>query len=295
MAGYQWAFALAGGILLVELLTGRHRGIHHRQDYLVIGSALLASQLTRPLLAVMSSALFALVVPAYKGLLADWPVWLAFVMLLLVGELWQYWLHRAAHNSVRHKILSGMHRTHHSAPYVNVSVMVRVNLAWSLMHPYAWMTAIAFYLGQPLAATAFYLSLFSWNALTHSDWCWDEYISKNMPGGRHVVSVLEHVFITPKMHHAHHGYGKNGRAYNNFSTMISMWDRMFGTLFIPEGRPMFYGLPGGEHEWYRQILYPFIPLGETQTYRPHRRSADVEAQRLAQQRGRPQPRQEHAQ
>ena len=219
--------------------------------------------------------------PAYSGSLAGWSFWIALPGLFLLGELWQYWLHRAAHKTVRHKILSGMHRTHHSAPYVNVTVAFRANLLWALIHPYAWITAIGFYLGQPAAATAFYLTIFVWNTLTHSDWRWDDAIAKRLPGGRRIVDAIELGLVTPRMHHAHHGYGKDGRAYNNFSTMLSIYDRLFGTLYIPEGSPMFYGLPGGEHTWYRQMLFPLVPLGEARKYRPHRRSADDEAARLA--------------
>jgi sterol desaturase/sphingolipid hydroxylase (fatty acid hydroxylase superfamily) len=284
MAGYEWMIALVIGIFAIEFLSGRHRAIHHRQDHLILATALLGAQVTRPVVAILAAALLALLLPAYQGALAALPFWIAFPALVLIGEFWQYWLHRAAHDSVRHKVLSGMHRTHHSAPYVNITVIFRANLIWAFIHPYAWTTAIAFYLGQPVAATAFYLTIFTWNMLTHTDWRWDDHLARALPGGRGIVRALEWVFITPRMHHAHHGYGKDGRAYTNFSTMISLYDRLFGSLFVPQGRPLFYGLPGGEHVWFRQMLYPLVPLGEARKYRAHRKAADVEAERLARRR-----------
>ena len=78
-----------------------------------------------------------------------------------------------------------------------------------------------------------------------------------------MVTAAEWILVTPRIHHTHHGYGRDGKAYRNFCTMLSFYDRLFGTLHIPEGRPWRYGLPGGEHVWWRQLLFPLVPLGES--------------------------------
>lgn len=279
MAPVIWILAAAAVIFVIELATGRHKGVHHRQDYMIIGATLLGSQFTKPLIALVTAGLFGLMLPAYKGALADISFWLIFPPMFLVGEFMQYWVHRWAHDSNRHKLLYGMHRTHHSAPYVNVTLLYRSNLAWAFIHPYTWLVALAFYFGQVAAGTAFYLTIMLWNALTHSDWRWDDWIIQHFSWGRTFIEAIEWVFITPRIHHTHHGFGKDGKAYRNFNTMLSINDRIFGTLHIPDGRPMYYGLPGGEHHWFRQMLFPLVPLGKPVRYRAPRRTADVEAQR----------------
>ena len=257
-----WILILVAGILVIEIVRGRHKGVHRRQDFYILATAFFGSQLTRPLWALITAGAIGFLLPAYRGALADAPFVPALLVLLLVAEFCQYWIHRAAHNTIRFPWLHGMHRTHHSAPYVNVTLMYRTNLVWPLVHSYTWWTAIAFYLGMFGPATAFYLIIMAWNAMTHSDWRWDDAIAEKVPGGAKLVSAIEWVFVTPRIHHTHHGYGKDGKVYRNFCTFFSFYDRLFGTLHIPEGRPWRYGLPGGEHDWWRQMIYPLVPLGE---------------------------------
>src|SRR5690606_3806335 len=124
---------------------------------------------------------------------------------------------------------------------------------WGFLHPYGWLVGLSIYLGQAGAGVAFFVTILAWNALTHSDWRWDDAIMERFFWGRRFVETLELLFITPRIHHTHHGYGKDGKAYRNFNTMLSVFDRLFGTLHVPEGRPMYYGLPGGENHWARQM------------------------------------------
>lgn len=253
--------ALVVGILIAEISTGRHRKVHRRQDFFMIGAVIASTQVTRIAMAWLTATIIGLLIPAYKGALAGSPIIPSFLTLLFLAEFLQYWIHRTAHNPVRHPILHGMHRTHHSAPYVNVTLMYRTNLVWPLVHSYTWIAAAGFYLGMIQATTIFYVTIMAWNALTHSDWRWDDAIIAHVPGGRHMITALEWILITPRIHHAHHGYGRDGTAYRNFCTMVSIYDRLFGTLHTPAQRPWRYGLPGGEHAWWRQLLYPLVPLG----------------------------------
>ncbi|MEL6701787.1 MAG: sterol desaturase family protein, partial [Pseudomonadota bacterium] len=47
--------------------------------------------------------------------------------------------------------------------------------------------------------------------------------------------VMEHVFISPAQHQIHHSV--EPRHFNkNFGQFLAIWDWMFGTLYIPEGR-----------------------------------------------------------
>lgn len=257
-----WIFAAVATVLVIELVQGRHRGVHRLQDGFLIASSLASSIAVRPLMAVLTASVIGLLLPQWQGALSGAPMWLSFVVLLVVAEFGQYWVHRWAHESVRHPLLHGMHRTHHTAPYVNVTLLYRSNIFWGFVHPYAWMAALAIYLGHAEAAALFFLAIFLWNALTHSDWRWDDAVIARVPGGARLIQAIELVFVTPRLHHVHHGYGRDGKAYRNFNTMLTLFDRLFGTLHVPEGRPWRYGVPGGEHHWVRQMLFPLVPLGE---------------------------------
>lgn len=262
MSNQAWMLVAVGTVLVIEILRGSHRGVHRQQDWKIIGLSLAGSWALRPLLALLTASVIGFALPRWQGSLAGAPFWPSFTAILLVAEFGQYWLHRWAHDTRNHPVLYGMHRTHHSAPYVNVTLMYRTNLFWVFVHSYTWVTAVAIYLGLTTAAAAFYLAIMLWNVITHSDRRWDDAIIARVPGGARLVQAFELLFVTPRIHHTHHGYGRDGKAYRNFCTMLSIWDRLFGTLHVPQGRPWRYGLPGGEHHWLRQMLFPLLPLGD---------------------------------
>lgn len=281
----QLIVLLVLAIFVIEFLGGRHRNVHNRSDLMIIGSSLLSAQVIRPIMSLIIAAVIGFVLPAGEGALSHLSFWLVFPGLFFVAEFFHYWLHRFAHDSVNHKLLYGMHRTHHSAPYVNVTLIYRSNICWGFVHPYGWFAGLAIYLGHAPAAATFFLTIVAWNIMTHSDWRWDDAIIERFSWGRSLIEKLEWFVITPRIHHTHHGYGKDGKAYRNFNTMLTCYDRLFGTLHVPDGRPLYYGLPGGEHHWARQMLFPLVPLGEPRRVREKRRSADVEAERLARKSG----------
>jgi sterol desaturase/sphingolipid hydroxylase (fatty acid hydroxylase superfamily) len=71
-----------------------------------------------------------------------------------------------------------------------------------------------------------------------------------------LFSAVEHVIVSSGIHHTHHGFGKDCASYRNFGVMLSVWDWMFGTLHIPDGRPYRYGLPGHDAHWFEELAYP---------------------------------------
>jgi len=259
---YAWLAALYLGIFLIEFVKGYHKGIHRSGDLLLIASFLMGSAMLRPVMAFATAWVIGLALPAYHNSLADMPFALAVVMVFLVAEFFQYVIHRAAHNPKRHKLLYGMHRTHHSAPFVNITIIYRTNVFWQFVHSYTWTMAVGVYLGLAGPVAVFFVIMMAWNALTHSDWRWDDAVIQSVSWGERFIRGLEWIVITPRMHHTHHGYGKDGRTYNNFCTVLSLYDRIFGTLHTPQGRPYRYGLPGGDYHWLRQSLFPLLPLGE---------------------------------
>lgn len=128
MQGQYWIFLLILVILVTEIAMGRHKKVHRRHDFYLLGTVIVASQVTRVATAWLTATLIGLLIPAHKDALTAAPFWASLLLLFLIAEFLQYWIHRLAHNSKKHPLLYGMHRTHHSAPYVNVTLMWRSNL-----------------------------------------------------------------------------------------------------------------------------------------------------------------------
>ncbi len=248
-------------ILLLEIVAGRHRGLYTRVDWtvnLLCGGLGLA--LVRPLTAVGLAALLGLSFPAARGAGADTPVWLAVLTTLILSEFVFYWVHRWSHEGRNRRgfgWLWKLHRTHHSGKYMNALVVLRINLGWAVIQPQGPVLAACLFLGQPLAATLVGIILYAWNLITHSHFRWDDAVRRHPRLGR-LFRMLEHVIVSPGVHHSHHGYGKDGTSYRNFGVIFSGFDTIFGTLHIPEGRPWRYGLPGRNAHWSEEVFYPLI-------------------------------------
>ncbi|KEQ54389.1 sterol desaturase family protein [Sphingobium chlorophenolicum] len=263
MSYYGPVLAVTAIILLTEIVMGRHRGIYRREDIWVIGlCALLNPLVTRTLAGLLIAGAAALLLPQGKGALAHLPLLPSYIGLFLLVEFAFYWGHRWAHEGQRRPALRWLwkiHRTHHAGRYMNVLVTQRVNLFWSFVVPTAWLTGFAVYLGQGAAAGLVVLTIFCWNLITHSHFRWDDAIRRHPRFGR-AFRAVEHLLISPGMHHSHHGYGKDGASYRNYAVTFAFIDWMFGTLHIPEGRPWRYGVPGAQPHWAEEIFYPLVRM-----------------------------------
>ena len=254
----RWVAAVTAIILLAEIIAGRHRKVYTRNDWFVNGICIVIGSLVRPLGAVAVSLLIGFLLPAGKGALANMPFVPAVIGIILAAEFANYWVHRLSHEwkgAAAGDWLWRMHRTHHTAGYVNVLLNFRTSIFWSLVAGLTWVFSLALYLGLAMPA-AVAIAVFSfWGIFTHSDFRWD------IPMRRHrifgpVLRAAEFLIITPGMHHSHHGFGKDGGNFRNYGVLLSIYDRMFGTLFIPQGRPYRYGLPGVQPHWADDALSP---------------------------------------
>lgn len=256
-----WAMVATVLLLFLEVMTGRHKGAYRKGDFpLLIGSFMLGRGVMAPIAIAMMAMFYEFVLPAnWSGSLADMPYWLAFPIVLLVGELCFYWVHRWAHQPTKHPVLWRIHRTHHSGRHMNISLNFRLNLSWFFIIPSGWVNALALYLGLSEAVLTYVVMLQLWNTVTHSNFRWDDRIRSHAWFGK-AFRGLEHVFVSPGIHHTHHGYGRDGKNYRNFCTILSLYDWIFGTLHIPEGRPSHYGLPGKDAHWLEELFYPLVRI-----------------------------------
>ncbi len=145
---------------------------------------------------------------------------------------------------------------------MNVLTTFRLNLAWYFIIPAGWANGLALYLGMTEAVFAYIGMLSIWNTITHADFRWDDKLRASSTWGP-AFRALEHIFVSPGIHHTHHGYGRDGKSYRNFCTILSLWDWVFGTLHIPSGRPAHYGVPGHNAHWLEELAYPLVRIAET--------------------------------
>jgi len=251
-------------ILLAEVVTGRHKGKHTANETKVLwGSAITGVAVGRPVAAMLVAWLMGLALPQWRGALAGTAFLPAFLAILLVSEVAFYWGHRFAHEAARwkHPWLWRLHRTHHSADYMSVVLTVRINPFWYLVVPSGWVFAIGLYLGMGKATAAAATVVYGWNLLTHADFRWDDPIRRHRLAGP-VFRALEHVIVSPGIHHSHHGYGKDGGPFRNYAVTFAFLDWIFGTLHIPQGRPWRYGVPGKDPHWSEEVFYPVVRRGE---------------------------------
>lgn len=195
--------------------------------------------------------------PHGAGSLAQVPFWLAFPVIFLTEEMAHYWLHRASHQA---RWLWKIHRTHHSAQHLNVSVVYRYNFFWVFILPQTWMGAFAIYFGQAPAYFAAVLTTFFVNLTTHSSYRWDLWLRERTPHWLQPAWwLIERTVTLPDTHHAHHAYGKEAHPNGNYAVTVFLFDVIFGTAKIPNTRQTRYGLPISPRlHWAEELLWPVV-------------------------------------
>ena len=88
------------------------------------------------------------------------------------------------------------------------------------------------------------------------DAVWGMYIHSNLDVR---AGKLGYLFNGPEQHRVHHARNYQGVG-TNFATKLAIWDRLFGTTFLPPGRkPAGYGLPHVPMPagYWRQVFFAF--------------------------------------
>ncbi|MDP3875717.1 MAG: sterol desaturase family protein [Methylobacter sp.] len=184
---------------------------------------------------------------ADKGLLSYLPdsvtTW---VLTFLAMDLLLYFLHKASHNF---DALWMLHRVHHNDPCLNVSTAFRIHflevLFISVMK--ALLVVILGINGSVLLVNEAIIIFFT--MLHHTNTAFR---------GEH---TLGRFVITPYLHRAHHSTVRDEHD-SNYGTVLSIWDRLFGTL--TEREPAKIGVNGNVP----QGLFNLVKCGFGLTDRP---------------------------
>jgi sterol desaturase/sphingolipid hydroxylase (fatty acid hydroxylase superfamily) len=175
------------------------------------------------------------------GPAARLPLWLQAMLILALGDLIGYWMHRLFHG----RRLWRFHAVHHSSVDLDWLSAVRlhpVNDALMRIAGAVPLLALGF---APVAIVGIAPVVTVMAILVHANLDWD-------------WGPLRGVLASPRFHRWHHTDEANARD-KNFAGLLPVWDLLFGTYYMPRNRlPQQFGtsspVPAG---LVGQILFPF--------------------------------------
>ena len=146
---------------------------------------------------------------------AAMPQFLVIFLAVFIGDFVGYWRHRLEHTP----LLWPSHAVHHSDTEMTWLTLERfhpINRITTFVIDGAALIALGF---PPYAVFANYVVRHYYGYLIHADLPW-------------TYGRASAVFVSPAMHRWHHA--AEPRAFNaNFATVFSIFDRTFGTFYLP--------------------------------------------------------------
>lgn len=178
------------------------------------------------------------------------PFWVSVTFSFLLLDFAGYIFHRASHEM---PVLWRLHRVHHSDRTVDASTTFRSH-PLSVIVFIGFDVAIIYILGiapEGVLAYAVCKLLTMW--LSHAD---------ITPVPR-VSAFFAALLVTPAFHHRHHS-AEQIHTDSNYGEVLTIWDRLFGTVTTLEGDVERYGL-GDDYDHDAaslsgQLKLPFKPL-----------------------------------
>jgi sterol desaturase/sphingolipid hydroxylase (fatty acid hydroxylase superfamily) len=176
--------------------------------------------------ALMIAVLFALAWRAAAGWaearhfgllnLAALPVWLHALGAVLLLDVWTYWWHRVCH---RVPLLWRFHRVHHGDAQMDVT------------------TANRFHLGEIAASSLLRIGLLPLLGVRFGELVLYETLLQAVVQWQHaniglppmLERALRLVLVTPGLHKVHHSR-EQPETDANYASLLSVWDRVFGSL-----------------------------------------------------------------
>lgn len=188
--------------------------------------------------------------------------------VFLVKDFMAYWAHRAFHS----RWLWAFHKVHHSAPVLVPATASRVHFVEKIVEKLSTIIGIGAYAGLFWYACGGEISRYSLFGVT-----WLVFILNALAANlRHshvwlsFGPAVEHVLNSPAQHQIHHSDA--AQHFNrNFGINLSLWDWMFGTLYVTTSKPevLRFGTGEQDHERYLTvyslIVTPFFDIARHTT------------------------------
>lgn len=183
--------------------------------------------------------------------------------VFLLSDFVHYWLHRAFHC----RWLWAFHKVHHSAPVLVAATASRVHFVEKLLGKLAIGICLSAYAGVFWYACGGEISRYTLFGVTYLVFICSA-LAANLRHSHVWLSFgarIEHVLNSPAQHQIHHSDAPR-HFHKNFGTNLSVWDWLFGTLYVTSAKPetIQFGTGEGDHERYLSlyglIVTPFIDI-----------------------------------
>ena len=170
----------------------------------------------------------------------DLPAWLHGVTAIVLFDCWQYWWHRINH---RVPFFWRFHAVHHADAELDVTSGVRFHTV-EIALSFALRLAVVPLLGMTLLELLIYEAVSLPIILFHHS-------NIRLPG--RADRCLRWLIVTPWMHYVHHSRWQP-ETDSNYSSFLSVWDRLFGSFRLRE-RPeeIHLGLDHWKEEEWRGV------------------------------------------
>lgn len=144
-----------------------------------------------------------------------WSGWFGLVLDLLLLDIWIYWWHRFNHMV---PFLWRFHEVHHLDEMLDTSSALRFHFGEVVLSSLV-RAVVIFALAMPLRSVVVFEVLVLVSALFHHS---------NLRLPAVVERGLSYVIVTPSIHWVHH-HAKRVDTDSNYSTVLSLWDLVFGS------------------------------------------------------------------
>jgi sterol desaturase/sphingolipid hydroxylase (fatty acid hydroxylase superfamily) len=191
-------------------------------------------------------------------------LWLSLLFglgLFLVRDFSHYWVHRAFHS----RWLWEFHKVHHSAPVLVPVTASRIHFVESILDKLTASVCVGLYVGVFWYACGGHISAYTLFGVTYLVFIFNA-LAANLRHSHVWLSfgaVIEHVLNSPAQHQIHHSDAP--RHFNkNFAINLSLWDWLFGTLYVTTATPETLQFGTGERDsgryltLYSLIITPFV-------------------------------------
>jgi sterol desaturase/sphingolipid hydroxylase (fatty acid hydroxylase superfamily) len=184
--------------------------------------------------------------PESLALLAEAPLWVQFVVFLILKDFVEWIIHRVLHNV---SWLWELHKLHHSIEELD------------------WIGNFRFHWGEVIVyKTLSYLPLVVLGVdprvLLAIAVLWTVMLDVNHANLAISWGPLRYLLNSPKMHVWHHDVEQYGKGGQNFGQVLSVWDWIFGTVYWPADREVpdrlgFQGMEDFPRTIPGRLVYPF--------------------------------------
>lgn len=178
----------------------------------------------------ITAAWLVTLLPHGIALMSGWSWALQFVVFFLVNDFARYWLHRWYHES---PLLWRFHRVHHTVVEMDALSVFRMHVLEAVIK-----NGLIFLPFQLLGVDAHVIITYSAWDILKGFW--------HHANLRTYIGPLNHLFNSAELHWWHHSTEAKGQQ-SNYGSILSIWDRLFGTFYWPRGKwPERIGVEGME-------------------------------------------------